>query len=700
MGSSPQLTDTTAITLDVSLPRLNRTAELRQQHRERNDATPSHEESLKEAAIRARKAYLKPPPGLDLVAPSPRSAQLVDTIFKTMDTHKVRVVDLVAQLGLHGSVSAKELKAAFCHHGVKLSDTGVQTLVRLVDMDGNGEIDVKDFIEQMRKLRGARRKMPGDLEVTVSPQLVRRINSCGVESRKLAAVRLKLKAHSYSAQDPTKVFQQFGRVTTGSLELSEFTAAVRKVGKVTARELTDDELQKLFESFDVDGQQKVATDDLMGFIFGSFDLIEEKSVSGVRLSQDSPVRTPQQARRQAKTVAEELRMQRLGASPSHWAVEVISAGDTVRTKRPAPATTARRDRQQEALPAGSGMLVADIDATTEELHAAARRIQAAARGMFARQPPSLPYESDSYDDDIPSDDGTPPRRTAAERAISAVTENQQTMSLEASPPLAESAHQSSEPVVKQPSVSDVVSHTDAEIGYERVLQIAEEARRLSPRWNPVSTVTHLNQHTAEYKAAQARRWDQSPGWSPAPRHPEVQSMLAEGLPPSSVQIKVKRKEPTKPMTHREWKQKQAESRASAKAREAARRQHLATNVSFEEAVERVRSCLSCQLRSSVVDTVSSLLRVDAQRAIADKRKGRYISVTQIEHLLRSWVRDWQSATHDGKPLHGFDYSMVRLLSHHLVKSCHEDQTRLEGYGFTGEFAREAAEADEAGVMIQ
>lgn len=154
------------------------------------------------------------------------------------------------------------------------------------------------------------------------------------------------------------------------------------------------------------------------------------------------------------------------------------------------------------------------------------------------------------------------------------------------------------------------------------------------------------------------------------------------------------------MTHREWKEKQAERRASAKAREAARRQCLATNVSFEEAVERVRSCLSCQLRSSVVDTVSSLLRSDGQRGAVDKHRGRYIPVTQIEYLLRSWLRDWQSATHDGKPLHGFDHSMVRLLSHHLVKTCHEDQTRLVAFGFTGELAEEAAEADEASVMIQ
>ena len=686
VSSSPQRTGTTVLARAKSAPRSNRSAQLRQQHRERTDAIPSHEEALKDAAIRARKSYLKPPPGLDLAAPSPRSAQMVDTIFDAMDRHKVRAADLVAQFGVHGAVSAKGLKAAFGQHGVELTDAGVQALMRAVDINGDGKIDVRDFIEQMRRLKGARSKLPGDVEVFVPPDMATRVNSCGVESRKLAAVRLKLKAHSYSTQDPAKVFHHFGRANTGSLELAEFTAAVRKLGRVTVREIADEELRKLFESFDLDGTQKLCIADLMGFVFGNFDLIEEKSSSGVRLSQNSPVRTPREARRQAKTVADEVRMQRLGASPSHWAVEVIGARDAARTRSIAPATMARH--------AGSRMVVADDE---EEVHAAARSIQAAARGMIARQPPALPFESDS-DEDAQSDNGTRP--TA--RTNSAVA--------------GQTAHLRSQPVNRQPSVSPVVSRSDAEIGYGMVLKIAEEARRRSPPRNAVPAS----------EASKVPRCDQSIGWSPTSTPSEspqskpkvahsksqdttVSSVapVAEGLqlpPPSSESKKANTKEPIKPMTHREWKAKQAESRASVKARAAARRQQIATNVSFDEAVERVRSCLSCQLRSSVVNTVSYLLREDAQQGSVDSRRGRYVPVTQVEHLLRSWSREWQSASHDGKPLHGFDSSMVRVLSHHLVKTCYEDQTRLAGFGLADELRRlqseEATEANKSSVMIQ
>ena len=53
---------------------------------------------------------------------------------------------------------------------------------------------------------------------------------------------------------------------------------------------------------------------------------------------------------------------------------------------------------------------------------------------------------------------------------------------------------------------------------------------------------------------------------------------------------------------------------------------------------------------------------------------------------------------------GFDSSMVRLLSHHLVKTCYEDQTHLAGFGLVDELRRlqseQATEANKSSVMIQ
>ena len=749
-SSSPA--DASTPTLDLSVPRLNRAAELRQQQRERAEATPSREAVLKEAATRARKSYLKPPPGLDLVAPSPRSAQVVDSVFMMMDRYKLRTVDLLQQLDRNGSgaVDAGELQKAFAHHGVEISDDDVQGLMRTLDKDGNGEIDAQEFIEEMRKLRGARRKLPGDLEVAVSPDLVTRVNSCGVESRKLAALRLKMKAHSYgkSGQDPAKVFQHFDRDNTGFLDQSEFTAAVRKVGKMTAREIADEDLCKLFNSLDLDGGGDIGMAELTGFIFGSFDFVEERTASGVRLSQNSPVRTPRQARQTAKTVAEELRMQRLGTSPAHWAVEVVGSSGTAarKTRNPVAATTARLG-QWEMSPISSRPTATDNATTNAELEAAARRIQAAARGHNARKPPLLPDDSES-NDETQSDDGTPPtkrdsgtpppkrtelRLELQSDSVAEATQHQdrtrtweeqaKAVLLDATTPESATSPTESEPGRVKQSVSAVLSRADAEIGYGTVLKIAEEARRQSPSWTLKSEVssTVLEQQTAD--AVAQRRWDQSPGWSPrtAPTEPPPLPMvvqqqqrtfshdtkvaalkpLVEGLTPSaSAKKDGKRKEAITPMTQRERREKQAQRRAAAKAREAARRQNVPTNVTFDEAVECVRSGLSCQLRASVVDSVSSLLEENGQRGAGAERRGRYVPVAQVEHMLRKWSREWRDASHDGNPLHGFDSSVVRLLSHHLVKTCHQDQTRLTGLGVTGELADEAIEADKSSAMIQ
>jgi hypothetical protein len=50
-----------------------------------------------------------------------------------------------------------------------------------------------------------------------------------------------MKAHSYgqSGQDPRKLFKHFDRDNTGELDFDEFKAAVRKVGRMTAKQITD-----------------------------------------------------------------------------------------------------------------------------------------------------------------------------------------------------------------------------------------------------------------------------------------------------------------------------------------------------------------------------------------------------------------------------------------------------------------------------
>ena len=81
-------------------------------------------------------------------------------------------------------------------------------------------------------------------QLQVPPELIASINRSGVPAGKLAQVRQKLKAHSYGTQgqDPMKVFKHFDRDNSGELDFGEFRAAVRKVGHMTAVEISDSEV--------------------------------------------------------------------------------------------------------------------------------------------------------------------------------------------------------------------------------------------------------------------------------------------------------------------------------------------------------------------------------------------------------------------------------------------------------------------------
>jgi Ca2+-binding EF-hand superfamily protein len=81
----------------------------------------------------------------------------------------------------------------------------------------------------------------GDSLVGEKRDVSQRLKSCGVGSRKLESLRQRMKAHSYgqSGQDPRKLFQHFDRDNTGELGFEEFKAAVRKVGRMTIKQITD-----------------------------------------------------------------------------------------------------------------------------------------------------------------------------------------------------------------------------------------------------------------------------------------------------------------------------------------------------------------------------------------------------------------------------------------------------------------------------
>lgn len=187
-------------------PRSTRAVVLRQQHRIRTAAARSREDTLKEAGIRARRAYLKVPAGLNIIPPSARS-QVVDRIFEAMDKRNLQTTDLVIELGL--PVSAKDLKVAFRQHDIQLSSADIHALVKEIGMDGNVGIDAQVFIERMRKLRSAHRKLPREVEMAVHRiqaaargRIARNLIGPRLITRNLAAQRIQAAARGRIARKP------------------------------------------------------------------------------------------------------------------------------------------------------------------------------------------------------------------------------------------------------------------------------------------------------------------------------------------------------------------------------------------------------------------------------------------------------------------------------------------------------------------
>ena len=84
-------------------------------------------------------------------------------------------------------------------------------------------------------------------------------------------LRQRLRSLSYDngGQNPAKLFQQFDADSSGALDYREFTAAVRRGGKITRQWMSDVELKQLFETVDKNGDKEITLDELTEFVWGA-----------------------------------------------------------------------------------------------------------------------------------------------------------------------------------------------------------------------------------------------------------------------------------------------------------------------------------------------------------------------------------------------------------------------------------------------
>eukprot|EP01050_Picozoa_sp_SAG11_P017950 SAG11_NODE_2647_length_3132_cov_3.280910_2_plen_254_part_00 len=157
-------------------------------------------------------------------APSALFSEAMRRIFEGMYSRAKAYAALQRMdTDLSGTINANEMRSALKLLDLHLSPEQAATIVSELDGDGDGEVDISEFMELVWK--GKLRHM-GD---------------------KIRAGKL---GHM---GDWAKLFSLYDRDNSGGLDFDEFRRAVRKDAKITSSSLLDDELREIFDHIDSSG---------------------------------------------------------------------------------------------------------------------------------------------------------------------------------------------------------------------------------------------------------------------------------------------------------------------------------------------------------------------------------------------------------------------------------------------------------------
>ena len=150
--------------------------------------------------------------------------------------------------------------------GPSWGQPALASMVPVADRNSDSDSDDEDD--------GAATPDFADLTDTVDPTsqltLEHRWKALGGSDRMLIQIRQNLRGASYNkgGQDPKKLFQYYDKDNSGNIDRWEFKQAIRKGGRVTPAMMSDDELERLFDCVDVDGDGDLSIDELIEMVWG------------------------------------------------------------------------------------------------------------------------------------------------------------------------------------------------------------------------------------------------------------------------------------------------------------------------------------------------------------------------------------------------------------------------------------------------
>lgn len=191
--------------------------------------------------------------------------------------------------GRPGALRAPELRKALSLLECPLNAEQIKHVIQAIDQDGDGEVDVREFIDFVWRGR---------------TDLLRR--------------RLESAAYGFGGVDYAKVFHHYDRDNSGALDFDEFRRAVRKDAKVRPNEISDNELRELFDGIDEDCSGTIDIEEFGELLQPTATAAAKASVAAEGETTYSMVRQPTTssmsmdavacARRQAETAAAEGRL--------------------------------------------------------------------------------------------------------------------------------------------------------------------------------------------------------------------------------------------------------------------------------------------------------------------------------------------------------------------------------------------------------
>jgi hypothetical protein len=94
-----------------------------------------------------------------------RKNSAIERFFGILESKKLRYMDLFKLIDVDdsGTVDAEELAAVFARHELSVSSEEVHAILQELDVDGNGDIDKREFLEQMRVAQNRRRILARDV---------------------------------------------------------------------------------------------------------------------------------------------------------------------------------------------------------------------------------------------------------------------------------------------------------------------------------------------------------------------------------------------------------------------------------------------------------------------------------------------------------------------------------------------------------